>query len=145
LPGVALGMNRKERRRQAKAAKSTIAKPAATGQPSVSPPPTNETTSLMHTAVAHHRGGRLTEAAEVNRQTLTAQSDFADAQHLLGVIALQRGHLTDAERLIRQAIKLQPRDGEYWNNLSVALKKMERADEALNACRVGADVARLLD
>ena len=125
-------MNRKRRRREAKAAKSTIAGAAAQGQPRK---PTHDTVSLMQTAVAHHRSGRLPEAATLYQRILVAQPDFTDAQHLLGVVALQSGHLVDAERQIRRAIELQPHDGEYWNNLGVALKKMGRFREALSAYR----------
>ena len=87
----------------------------------------------MNTAVAHHRAGQTAEAVALYQRILDAEPEFADARHLLGVVALQSGQLADAERQIRTAIQLQPEDGEYWNNLGVALKRMGRFADALAA------------
>ena len=121
-------MNRKERRRQEKAA-AKAGRPIPVGRQPVD----DAVIALMQTAVVHHRAGRLAEAATLYHQILSAEPDFTDAEHLLGVVALQSGRLNEAETRIRAAIDRQPGDGEYWNNLGVALKRMGRFDTALGA------------
>src|SRR5688572_14707653 len=75
----------------------------------------------LQLAVEHHRAGRLAEAEPLYRQILAANPNHADAMHLLGVIAQQAGHSSDAVRLIEQAIRLNPRAPDYHANLAEAL------------------------
>jgi Flp pilus assembly protein TadD len=57
---------------------------------------------------ALHRQGRLDEAASVYRQVLADDQKNADALHLLGVIANQRGDYGKAAELIGAAVKHHP-------------------------------------
>jgi len=45
----------------------------------------------LQEAVAHHRAGRLGEAEELYRAILEVQPEQPDANHNLGVVALQTG------------------------------------------------------
>ena len=53
-------------------------------------------------AIQRHQSGLLDEAAEAYRRVLATQPDHADALHLLGVIAYQRGEnvITAVQRLL---------------------------------------------
>ena len=50
----------------------------------------------LETAIAHHKAGRLDEAAALYRKILATDPDSADANHLLGLIAFQRDHHEEA-------------------------------------------------
>jgi protein O-GlcNAc transferase len=86
--------------------------------------------ALLNQAVAQHQAGRLDEAATAYRQVLQQAPGQFDATHLLGVIALQRGDLATAEKLIAEALKVKQRDPAALNNLGTALLRAGRLDEA---------------
>ncbi|MEP6505009.1 MAG: tetratricopeptide repeat protein, partial [Betaproteobacteria bacterium] len=86
--------------------------------------------ALLQQAVAAHQGGRLDEAADLYRRVVAQTPGQFDATHLLGVIALQRGDLAGAEKLIVQALTVKPRDPAALNNLGTALLRARRLDEA---------------
>jgi Flp pilus assembly protein TadD len=70
--------------------------------------------ALFGVAVMHHQAGRLAKAEACYRQVLQAEPNHADAAHLLGVIALQVGRYELAGDLIRQAIKLNRHNPDYY-------------------------------
>jgi tetratricopeptide (TPR) repeat protein len=82
-------------------------------------------------ALALHRTGRLADAEKIYRQILTAQPNDFDCLHLLGVIAYQHGHHTDAVRQIDLALKRNPDNVFALSNRGNALKELRRFDEAL--------------
>ncbi len=85
---------------------------------------------LIHTALDHHRAGRLEQAEQIYRQILTINPNHADALHLLGVVAFQTDHHRDAIALIEQAIRINPRAPDYQSNLAdvyVALGQLDAA------------------
>ena len=47
---------------------------------------------VLNTALGYHQRGLLDQAARVYQAILAQNPDHADALHLLGVVALQRGH-----------------------------------------------------
>jgi protein O-GlcNAc transferase len=81
-------------------------------------------------ALQHHRAGRLAEAEQCYRQILRRQPAHADSLHLLGIIALQTGHLEPALELIQGAVALRPDGAIYRNNLGQVLERMGRVDDA---------------
>ena len=86
-------------------------------------------------ALEHHHAGRLDEADSAYRDILRAVPDQADARHLRGVVAFQRGRHDDALALIRAAIALDPGTAMYHANLGRVCKAAGRADEAADAYR----------
>lgn len=84
-------------------------------------------------AVALHRAGRLDEAEAVYRRILKVDPDDAEALHLLGVVAGQRGDQDECVRLIERAICHQPEVPKYHANLGAALRDLRRLDEAAQA------------
>ncbi len=88
----------------------------------------------LEQAIALLQQGRLMEAEAIFRKILKISPDHADANHLLGVIAIQRGQYDLAVRLITHAIKYNPGVSMYYNNLGYALHMENRLQEALSAC-----------
>ncbi len=86
-------------------------------------------------AVQHHQAGRLAEAEQIYRQVLSTDPNNADALHLLGVIAQQRGKPDMAVDLIRRAVTLMPQMAEAHNNLGVSLRDQGKLDEAVESCQ----------
>ena len=90
---------------------------------------------LLEQAADWHREKRLDDAEAVYRQVFEAQPGYIDALHLLGVIYSQRGDHATAERLIRQALRENPRADTYQNNLGKALQGQGRLEEAADCYR----------
>lgn len=90
---------------------------------------------LLEQAADWHRAQRLDDAEAVYRQVFEAQPGYIDALHLLGVIYSQRGDHATAERLIRQALHINPRADTYQNNLGRALQGQGRLEEAADCYR----------
>lgn len=82
-------------------------------------------------ALAQHRGGQLQKAATQYRQILARNPDHAGALHMLGVVALTGGAVTEAQRLLERAAKLLPQDAGLQVNLGIALADGGRTEEAL--------------
>lgn len=82
-------------------------------------------------ALEHHRAGRLAEAERGYRRILETEPEHADSLHLLGVIALQTGHLESALALVGRAAALRPDAAACRNNLGQILDRLGRRDEAL--------------
>src|SRR3974390_1033170 len=60
-------------------------------------------------AFKHHKAGRLERAEALYRKVLQKMPSNPDALHLLGVIALDRGHLDQAIQLISKALAVHPK------------------------------------
>jgi protein O-GlcNAc transferase len=89
----------------------------------------------MTMAVQHHQAGRLVEADAIYKQVLARQPNYADALHLLGMVAHQSGRNQDALELIYQAIRVNPNTPIYHNNLGNVLVALGKKDEARCAYR----------
>jgi tetratricopeptide (TPR) repeat protein len=86
---------------------------------------------VLTAGVAHHRAGRLAEAEAHYRQVLAAVPAYADALHLLGVIAYQVGRHDVAIELIGQAIQQDGWSSLYYSNRGLALQSLRRLAEAM--------------
>jgi tetratricopeptide (TPR) repeat protein len=86
-------------------------------------------------AMLLHRTGKLVEAEALYQQILAIDPRHADAQHLLGVIAHQRGDHALAVSMIETALEWSPQSLQYCSNLAEALRALGRTDEAIAACR----------
>ena len=113
-------MNRQERRSAAKSGKASRA-------------PVQDIGKLIASAVADQEAGRLSAAETKYRRVLTAQPDNADALHLMGVIAHQKGDSAQAISLIEQAIKSLPDQPQHHYNLGEVYRGIKRLDEAANS------------
>jgi protein O-GlcNAc transferase len=72
------------------------------------------------TAMQYHCGGRLSEAESLYRQILQADSNHADALHMLGVLAHQTGRQQVAVDMISLAIAQNGQVPAFHNNLGNA-------------------------
>lgn len=88
----------------------------------------------FNTAVALHQSGNLIDAEKRYREVLSLDPRHSDAIHYLGVIAHQTGKNSLAIDLIGAAIEINDKEASYYANLALALKAMQRFDEALAAC-----------
>jgi tetratricopeptide (TPR) repeat protein len=75
--------------------------------------------SLLSTAIAQHRHGRMDEARSSYRNVLAVDPDHADALHLLGLIDHQSGRSAQAERLMRTALRVVAEFPTAWNHLGL--------------------------
>ncbi|HCA26645.1 MAG TPA: sulfotransferase [Betaproteobacteria bacterium] len=100
-----------------------------------SAPQTAALSQAMQLALQHHQQGRLEQAESLYRQVTQADPANADAWHLLGVAAAQRGDHEAAVSLISRAISRRPEAALFHNNLGNALKALARADEAAASYR----------
>lgn len=109
--------------------------------PGTDPPQGISVTFDIHQAIqagmAHHRAGRLQEAAAIYRKVLTFDSRNPDALHLLGVIAHQAGDPRQAVEYIslaidycNRAVPRIPSNPAAYNNLGEAYRALGRMREA---------------
>ncbi len=84
-------------------------------------------------AFEHHKAGRLEAAEEYCRRVLAANPNYADAIHLLGIIAFQNGHQDDAAKLIGRAIEVDGLRSTFHSNLGNILKQQGKLHEALRS------------
>lgn len=94
-----------------------------------------EPAKLLREGIEHHKQGMLDQAARLYEQALEAEPSEADALHLLGVIAHQRGDHAAAIERIRRAIAIVGHNAAYHSNLGVAYRSLGRTGEALAAFR----------
>lgn len=90
---------------------------------------------MLEQALEYHRAGRLDQAEAIYREVLAREPEHADALHLLGVLAAQRGQPEKGAALIRRAIRVRPDVAAYHNNLGEALRALGKPDEAIEAYR----------
>ncbi|HEV8015278.1 MAG TPA: tetratricopeptide repeat protein [Stellaceae bacterium] len=82
--------------------------------------------------VEQHRGaGRLDEAEVLLKQVLASRPKEPTAIHLLGIVAHQRGQLTQAIEHVKRAIELAPNVALFQANLGEMYRLAGRADLAI--------------
>jgi predicted O-linked N-acetylglucosamine transferase (SPINDLY family) len=91
------------------------------------------TGDLLAAAVAHHKAGRLDQAASLYDTILAEQPIHAEALHNSALIALQRGDRDEAVRRLRDAIAAAPGRAVAHNDLGAALRLSGRLPEAAQA------------
>lgn len=86
-------------------------------------------------ALAHHRAGRLREAAALYGAVLCHAPRHAPSCHWLGLIALQENRPADAAELYRRAIAIDPSNPDVYSDLANALQRLGRLPDAVDAYR----------
>lgn len=81
--------------------------------------------------IEHHQAGRLRKAEASYRAVLAVEPEHPDANHLLGLVAHQRGRHTEAIELISHAITLNSGAAMFYNNRGEAYRAAGALDEAL--------------
>ena len=67
-----------------------------------------------------HQLGELHQAEECYRETIRIDPEHPDANHLLGVVALQQGRHDESIAFLSKALRLKPSTAEYHNNIASA-------------------------
>ena len=98
--------------------------------------PPRQPQDIFAAALRYHQAGRLDEAEQLYRNVLQLNPRHADALHLLGVAALQRGKHDVAVDLITKAIAENNKVPAFHNNLGNALKEQGRLDDAAASYRL---------
>lgn len=99
------------------------------------PPPApvdDLTRRRLYEAFAAYQRGQLSEAETISRAILNKAPSQPDAHHILGLIAMQQGHLGDALGLIDHAISLGENDSMH-SNRGIVLQALGRHEDALQA------------
>lgn len=91
----------------------------------------NDVAAEFEQAIAHHRAGRMAEAAAHYENVVTAQPRHAAALNLLGTLKAQAGDPATAERMIASALEVEPANPVFWSNHGNALTALGRDDQAL--------------
>ncbi len=91
--------------------------------------------ACLDSAILLHQQGLLDEAARAYQDILALDAHNADALHLLGVIAHQRGDSARAMDLIKQAIGLKPGVAVFHANLAEAYRNLGQLERAAGCCR----------
>jgi protein O-GlcNAc transferase len=89
-------------------------------EPQPSTAPVVSSHPLLVQGVAHHKEGRLDEAATIYQEVLSELPRDFDATHLLGVVALQQGRFEAAQGLINTALSINPHDVSAMGNLGTS-------------------------
>ena len=84
----------------------------------------------LQKAIQAHRAGRLHEADRLYTSILQAQPTNTDANHNMGVLAVDVGKVFEALPFFSTALKLNPKIVQYWLSYINALIKLNRTDEA---------------
>jgi tetratricopeptide (TPR) repeat protein len=95
----------------------------------------SEVAHYFAAAYAHDQAGQRDRAEALYRKVLAKAPGHADALHLLGVIALERGRHQRAIQLIRRALAIMPDFPAAHANLGSGLKAIGKRTEAAEAYR----------
>ena len=99
------------------------------------PTPKGGAGASLSGALARHREGDLGGAEALCRLALRQDSRCAEALHLLGCLAAQRGSADEAVGLLSQAIAIDRKAAAYHYNLANVLMGQGRMDEAISHYR----------
>lgn len=86
-----------------------------------------------------HRDGKLAEAEECYRVVLDEQPDHAEANHNMGVLALNLGHIAQSIPYFQCALKALPAPVHYWLDYVDALLQSDQLLDAWRALKQGLD------
>jgi predicted O-linked N-acetylglucosamine transferase (SPINDLY family) len=106
-------------------------------------------TQMIAEAVRLHRTGALTQAERVYRRILNTRSDHFEARHLLGVLRLHQGRVSEAFELVAAALAARPDYVPALSTQALLLVQSGRLEEALaiyeRALLIEPDSAELLN
>lgn len=119
-------MNRYEKRKRAKLTKVTARKSGVQIDPHV---------EELRKAVGFMRSRRFQEAEAACNAILSKDADHSEANHIVGVLNLQRGHAAQAAVVLEKAVRGNPENGAAQANYGTALSTVGKLNEAADAFR----------
>ena len=75
--------------------------------------------------------GKLAEAEHLYQQILKVDPAQFDALHLLGIIKVRQGNNQQGVNFMSEALRIRPNAAETHSNLGIALRNLNRLDDAL--------------
>ena len=84
----------------------------------------------LQQAIDHHQAGRLQDAERLYRAILKTQPNHPDANHNLGVIAVQVKQPAAGLPHLKVALEVNPNQGQYWLSYIDALIQTGQTDAA---------------
>jgi len=93
----------------------------------------------LQAGYAHHRAGRLKEAAAAYKAVLIEDPTNPEGLHLMGTMAVQIGRHDVALDLLLRALRVRPRFAKAHNDLGIAFDRLGRLDEAASAFAAAID------
>jgi protein O-GlcNAc transferase len=99
--------------------------------------PTLTLDEALQQAVAGHRAGQLQEAERLYRAILQAEPNHAEANHNLGVLAVQVKQPVASLPHFKAALEANPNQGQYWLSYIDALIQTGKTDVARQALERG--------
>lgn len=98
---------------------------------------------MFKQAVTHHQAGRFAEAEELYRSVLQDEPTHPDANHNLGLMAMQSNQPEMGLPYLQAAWEADPSIGQYWLTLTECLLELSHTEDALllieDALRRGLD------
>lgn len=91
----------------------------------------------LQQALAHHRDGQLQNAARIYRAILQSQPHHPDANHNLGVLAVQVKQPAVGLPYFKAALEANPNIGQYWLSYIDALILSDQTDAARQVLEQG--------
>jgi Tfp pilus assembly protein PilF len=92
---------------------------------------------LLQQAISHHQVGQLQDAERLYRAILQAQPNHADANHNLGVLAVQVKQPAAGLPHFKDALEANPNQEQYWLSYIDALIQSGHNDAARQALEQG--------
>ncbi len=96
---------------------------------------------MLQAALAYHRLGDLSQADAIYAQIVAQDPSNAEAVHLRGVVAYQKGDYPSAVSTIQRALSLTPNNPAYLNNLGLAYQALGRLAEAAASYQAAINLA----
>lgn len=91
----------------------------------------------LQRAVSHHQAGHLQDAEELYRTVLQAQPNHPDANHNMGVLAVQLGQPAGALPYFEAALQANPEKQHHWLSYIETLIQTGRVDPARQVLALG--------
>jgi protein O-GlcNAc transferase len=84
----------------------------------------------LQLAIVHHQASQFLDAKHLYLAILAVQPEHPDANHNLGVLALNINQPAAALPYLQAALKANPEQGQYWLSLIEALRLTGQTDSA---------------
>ncbi|MCP4021018.1 MAG: tetratricopeptide repeat protein [Desulfobacteraceae bacterium] len=94
-------------------------------------------TETLQQAIDYHKANRLQRAEQLYRAILQAQPKHTDANHNLGVLAVQMNKVEQSLPFFKIALENNPANGQYWLSYIDALIKSGNRDTARQVLKQG--------
>ncbi|MEQ1593948.1 MAG: glycosyltransferase [Casimicrobium sp.] len=102
------------------------------------PSAVRDSTAIFLEALSAQQARNLTQAEALYRQGLAAEPNHADGLHMLGVIRMEKGDLTEAASLIQRALDLTDHQiPAFLHNFGLVLAKLAHAKPHARLSQIG--------